>query len=487
MDEKTTNRKFLGQKLKRNRANYSKPLGQIPVVKGYNSRLKVIAQEVMPNQAKRTCLKSKYYDEAIMPTVVEKTSITRPLWSSPLSYGNFDNSYEVESFSEDGLLHPYPQPPNHQIIPEVESDSMDNSTITESDKEPLVPTKIPNQETLPKEVEEDLHPEEVDGDLQEVSRMRQSNLKSRLPNTYTEEIDEFNKQLQEIVEKSPKSSSPPTSSEDSNQETNTNNQPQQLGHDIFDRIGESRKYANTFNVGKIDVGKRFDAFDLDLDKTEASTQQKIAEDLGLDSFDIMADLAQISEERGNAGESNTLSAQNGEANKTTRVGKQRRNIQKEAILSDIENLRSAQSTGIKHDVPIIRKSDSVSDLAASAAMVLAWKQKWQTTELESGQGPWQPYLHLLDQTESTTLGEWQLEILESYPEERSEWITMLNERGPLLITNDTESWVLTGIDSQVYINQPDQGEVILSYDQFDEKILRVHATGTVKIAVYKQK
>jgi hypothetical protein len=75
--------------------------------------------------------------------------------------------------------------------------------------------------------------------------------------------------------------------------------PVEDAHDIFDQMGQNLQYANTFDLGAIDLGPRFDAFERDLDREASAAPAKPVAALKppaeLDDLDVLADLVQIGE------------------------------------------------------------------------------------------------------------------------------------------------------------------------------------------------
>jgi hypothetical protein len=78
--------------------------------------------------------------------------------------------------------------------------------------------------------------------------------------------------------------------------------PKQNGHDVFNQMGLAMNYANSFDLGVMDLSARFDRFDeeLALNRKSAATPASAfsspssVQALALDDFDLVADLAEIS-------------------------------------------------------------------------------------------------------------------------------------------------------------------------------------------------
>ena len=69
-------------------------------------------------------------------------------------------------------------------------------------------------------------------------------------------------------------------------------------HSVFDRMGRSLQYANTFNLGSIDLSERFSEFERELDREERATPvsfSAIQRPSELDDTEIAVDLAHIHE------------------------------------------------------------------------------------------------------------------------------------------------------------------------------------------------
>lgn len=76
-------------------------------------------------------------------------------------------------------------------------------------------------------------------------------------------------------------------------------------HDIFDQMGLGMKYANSFDLGEVNLQERFDQYDQELEQTQVkekttsdaqSIQSPFVDPMELSDFDLVAELAEISEE-----------------------------------------------------------------------------------------------------------------------------------------------------------------------------------------------
>ena len=80
--------------------------------------------------------------------------------------------------------------------------------------------------------------------------------------------------------------------------------PKQNGHEVFNQMGLAMNYANSFDLGAMDLSARFDRFDEELALAPKSTPLSAASSssgfrspvqaLALDDFDLVEDLAEIS-------------------------------------------------------------------------------------------------------------------------------------------------------------------------------------------------
>lgn len=68
-------------------------------------------------------------------------------------------------------------------------------------------------------------------------------------------------------------------------------------HDVFSQMGMAMEFANNFDLGSVDLSARFDQFDAELaaapKRAEAPLELGRGHSLGLDDFDMVADLAEI--------------------------------------------------------------------------------------------------------------------------------------------------------------------------------------------------
>ena len=76
--------------------------------------------------------------------------------------------------------------------------------------------------------------------------------------------------------------------------------PKRDAHEVFNQMGLAMNYANSFDLGAMDMSARFDHFDQELDIApkavlSASAPIRVAvQALALDDFDLVADLSEIS-------------------------------------------------------------------------------------------------------------------------------------------------------------------------------------------------
>jgi hypothetical protein len=74
--------------------------------------------------------------------------------------------------------------------------------------------------------------------------------------------------------------------------------PTRSAHAVFDQMGLAMNYANSFDLGAVDLSTRFDQFDKELavapKPPPAAAPPVPVQALALDDFDLVADLAEIS-------------------------------------------------------------------------------------------------------------------------------------------------------------------------------------------------
>jgi hypothetical protein len=77
--------------------------------------------------------------------------------------------------------------------------------------------------------------------------------------------------------------------------------PRRDAHEVFNQMGLAMNFANSFDLGAMDLSARFDRFDQELappaGTKPAASDPVPVQALGLDDFDLVADLAEISGER----------------------------------------------------------------------------------------------------------------------------------------------------------------------------------------------
>ena len=122
--------------------------------------------------------------------------------------------------------------------------------------------------------------------------------------------DDFEKDLAAILGHSPQPQQAPASQAAQPQHTESpepaagsdpNVPPPYPSHDIFDQMGLGMQYANSFDLGEVNLQDRFNQFDRELVPKKAPRQQPaqsmsspFVDPMELDEFDLVAELAEIS-------------------------------------------------------------------------------------------------------------------------------------------------------------------------------------------------
>lgn len=80
-------------------------------------------------------------------------------------------------------------------------------------------------------------------------------------------------------------------------------------HAIFDQMGHNMRYANTFDLGTVEIDRRFDAFEHELDREESLQPARAVAPLSLpselDDLDLLADIVEIGESGTAGGDAQT--------------------------------------------------------------------------------------------------------------------------------------------------------------------------------------
>ena len=85
------------------------------------------------------------------------------------------------------------------------------------------------------------------------------------------------------------------------QEEKKSEEPVEHPHAVFDKLGKSMQFANTFNMGSVDIDKRFNDFEREIDTLDSSSSQAgqtattkaLTEMIDLQEVDLIEDLSAI--------------------------------------------------------------------------------------------------------------------------------------------------------------------------------------------------
>lgn len=316
-------------------------------------------------------------------------------------------------------------------------------------------------------------------ELDSITAMSQSRSKKAVPSAYSKEVDAFQKELDSIVGNSGADQTTEQGQQDAQAKAEQESTPYRgtsqglTNHSVFDRLGKQQPYANSFNLGSVDVGDRFDQFDVALEREEAKTQSRIASELGLSDLDVISDLTEISE----ASQKTEPEPAQAEFPAQTEQLKPTAPIQQEsqpALETQEETPPDAQqpTENISYQVPVIRSSETVTPWAAGAAMLVGWQGQWSADQLNQPDGPWASYRELLATTDASNLNQWPIEQI-SAPDSFTDWSNLLRERGPLLLGDADQVLVLTELNQDTRIIRPDQGAMEVAFEDFEELLARL--------------
>lgn len=201
-------------------------------------------------------------------------------------------------------------------------------------------------------------------------------------------------------------------------------------HGIFEKMGRELQFANSFNLGRVDVVKKFDQFDRELDGPPSSPAlhaqempfQLSAPDLA--DADIVFDLAEIEMARTDTGIASGFNTQN--STPPTPPG----------ATSEKTAPPSVQASPAPA-LPLIQASEGLSPASAAACMLIAAKHHLPPDPMliRSGEGGWSPYQGGLTLSEIPALiDRFGLAEVDGTGVDQAGLETALRERGPLIVT-----------------------------------------------------
>lgn len=115
---------------------------------------------------------------------------------------------------------------------------------------------------------------------------------SNAPTTTAPEDQQWDDALRSVTNAPPATSAPAAAAPEAPPA------PKRDAHEVFHQMGLAMNYANSFDLGAVDLSARFDQFDNELalaPKTASAASAPVpVQALALDDFDLIADLAEIS-------------------------------------------------------------------------------------------------------------------------------------------------------------------------------------------------
>lgn len=269
-------------------------------------------------------------------------------------------------------------------------------------------------------------------------------------------------------------------------------------HDIFEQMSMGMPYANTFNLGTIDLSNTFAEFDQALDAEEAQTQAKSIEETmnqepamanahqshqfidpeSLPEAEMFADIADITQAQSVykqqaaqqiiQKQANELQAL--KQNDNTSLNNNHKLVPSEDSVNELpidsqantqpslgsntpnsthqDTQKTEKKAIIQYHVPLLNAIEDMSPASTAAAMLVAWQHNKQptTTEITNGDGIWHKYLMVLSAEGSDVISAWGLTPL-SHSLDNKNLVDTLERNGPLLLLNkDGGVNIITGID-----------------------------------------
>jgi len=523
--------------------------GVLSTSRGHHSRLQTIAQSLstpayrVSGNGQAEKIINEYYDDNLIPLSVRQEKIqarkVNDIWSQPLQATYSDDNYHVESFSDCADHTDDEEQIYAEYEPVYDEPEYDNSSFADTDDT----EEYEDRHAFIDESQDELYARDDRTDdvsdytesiqdendfINELSLIKQKSENTerskaaQAHNPYASDMNAFDKEVNKIIDSSNKSKRDKNPSGLDTEEQEVSKSKQDLGaykglssglanHGMFDKAG-ANEYTNTFNLGSVDIGKRFDQFDLQLDKEEQHTQATIARNLGLDPQDVSDDISQITSDAINnddnaindiesINQNNQSDRQNTSAEElaeatTEQVAEQapdqpeedkpQRDLPRPTLLEeDVNTIKTPKLTPVNYEVPVIMASDQINHWAAAAAMLTAWQLNWPTDQLFSNEPPWNEYQSKFNTTGINNLGEWGLAILDhgQFPQSPMEWTQLLLERGPVILCMTDNCMLITAINGQVNFIRTDQGRADVAYENFEEVIARIQHTEQPMLAV----
>lgn len=248
-------------------------------------------------------------------------------------------------------------------------------------------------------------------------------------------------------------------------------------HAVFEQMSIGMPYANTFNLGTMDLSATFAAFDKELDEQESlavthrQPLQRHAEQHdassffdqdSLDHLDVISDIADINQAQSTykiLAAQETIKKQEdeiqkyknsdaSETNKRAGVEGNSSSISSKNQQATVEDEKIVNNTqeSIQYNVPILHATDEISPAATAAAMLLAWqyKEKPDISRIKNGEGIWKQYKQSLGSKGIEVLSSWGLTKMEQ-PLTNNNLANTLQKTGPLLILHNDSVKLITGI------------------------------------------
>jgi hypothetical protein len=170
-------------------------------------------------------------------------------------------------------------------------------------------------------------------------------------------------------------------------------------HDVFDRMGKSMRYANTFDLGAFELSRRFDQFDREMARDErADTTDHLEDDLR-----VIRALSKMQ----------SASAPVAVAPVTT----------------------PPPEPIVRHAIAIIPERDGLSADAAAACVLIAWKHRIaaEPEAILRGDGAWAPYRDALNRNGADVLNAFAFDVMGPALPNTDELRSALERFGPLWI------------------------------------------------------
>ncbi len=239
------------------------------------------------------------------PSLSSHAFSVHPLSVSPVNdaFSNVDFSAEVEAFEASYGRNPYGYGPGGPAIAFDDGQSNLGDSLPEHERpyRSAIPSKTPSPEGQPSTEAAPQH-RPSPAPCPESEPVKQEPTIIPLPQTAAA-MSAFERDIDRMISTAKQRGDSPAVRQDTKEKavspSSLSRESESHPHDIFEKMGRSLQFANSFDIGSVDVVKKFDRFDRELGitpGTRPSPQKELFFQMGaqdLTDTDIALDLAEI--------------------------------------------------------------------------------------------------------------------------------------------------------------------------------------------------